>query len=69
MTPKRPYYRTKAEWAAAEARALRQEARLMPTVPSANWQAVRRRMRALQALRAEADRLEALAARFKAQGV
>ena len=69
VNTKRPYYRTKAEWAAAKARELRQEARLMPTVPSANWQAVRRRMTALRTLRAEADRLEKLAERFRAQGV
>jgi hypothetical protein len=61
--------KTKAEWAAAKAASLLRQADQWPTVRSADWQSVRRRMRALQTLREEARRFERLAERFKAQGV
>lgn len=65
---KRPYYRTKAEWAAAKARELRQEADLMPTVSIHDWRGVKRRMGAVRSLTAEADRFERMARTFSARG-
>lgn len=62
-------YRTKAEWAAAKARELRQRAWDLPTVPSADWRGVRRRMRVLGTLHADASRFDRMAERFRAQGV
>jgi hypothetical protein len=61
-------YRTKYEWAAAQAAALRQQAWSLPMERSADWQAVRRRMRAQASLRDEALRFERLAERLKSQG-
>lgn len=64
----RPYYPSKAAWATARASELRREARLFPTVPTADWRRVRRRMDAVRAYNAEADRFERMAARFRAEG-
>lgn len=66
---KRPYYRTKAEWAAAQASALRQQARLLPICNIHDWRGVKRRTTAVRTLDAEARRMDRLAERFRAQGV
>jgi hypothetical protein len=68
METKRPYYRTKAEWAAAEAHARRQQARLLPIEPAANWRRVRGRMRAVASLQDQARKFDRLAERFRARG-
>jgi hypothetical protein len=65
---KRPYYPTKAAWAAAKAHELRQKADAIPRVQSSNWRGVRRRMTGLDNLRREALRFEMIAERFAAQG-
>jgi hypothetical protein len=67
MATNRTYYPTKAEWAAAKAADLRRTARQYPVVPSSDWQGVRRRMTAIRALNADADRYERLSLAFKAR--
>jgi hypothetical protein len=66
---KRPYYPTKAAWAAAKANELREKASTLPYVPSSNWRAVRRRMDGRDNLNREALRFERMAERFRALGV
>ena len=66
---KRPHYRTKAAWAAAEARKLRQQASDLPLASSMDWRGVQRRMRAQAHLRDEANRYERMAERFTANGM
>lgn len=65
----RTFHRTKAAWAAAEARKLRQQANDLPMVSSMDWRGVQRRMRAQAHLRDEANRYERMAERFTANGV
>lgn len=65
---KRPYYETKAAWAAARARELRQEAQLLPTVSVHDWRGVKRRMGAVRSLTDEADRFERMAQKFSERG-
>lgn len=62
-------YATKADWAAAKARQLREEARLLPYVHSADWRGVRARCRAVQTISDHARRYERMAERFRAAGV
>lgn len=61
--------KTKAEWAAGKAAELLRQADQWPKVVSADWQGVRRRMRAMQTLRDEARRFERLAERYRTQGL
>jgi hypothetical protein len=68
MESKRPYFRTKAAWAAARAAAARQDADAIDRVPSADWRGVQRRASAQARLRAEARKFEQLEARFRATG-
>ena len=69
MDTKRPYYRTKAEWAAAKAAAARKQADLLPICSAHDWRGIQRRVRAVRTLRAGADRFDRLAERFRLQGV
>lgn len=64
----RPYYPTKAAWAAARASALRKEADLLPFVRSTDWRGVKARARARDAYWREARRFEQMADRFRADG-
>lgn len=67
MAQTRPFYRTKAEWAAAEAARCRREAELLPACSTHDWRGVRRRMDTLRTLRAQADKFERMASRYRAQ--
>lgn len=62
-------YATKAEWAAAKAQQLRNEARLLPHVRAADWRNVKARTRAMRTIHADADRFERMAAVFRKSGV
>ena len=68
MKTNRPYYATKAEWAAAKARELRQEADLLPVASIHDWRGVKRRMGAVRSLTADADRFDRMARRFSERG-
>lgn len=61
-------YATKADWAAAKARQLREEARLLPYVSGSDWRGVRARCRAVQTISDSARRYERMAERFRARG-
>lgn len=71
MKQPRPYYRTKAAWAAAQAQQLHQQANEVAAerVPGARWRRVRAKLDGVARLRAEAWRYERLARRFEAEGV
>lgn len=69
MGTKRPYYPTKAAWARAEAKALRDQAFALPTVSRHNWRGVRRRAEGQSRLLAEAARFDRMAERFEARGL
>lgn len=58
-------YRTKAEWAAAKARKLRDEAAELRAhrIPVGDWRKVRRKMDALRHLESEAARFDRIARR------
>lgn len=64
-------YQTKAEWAAAKARQLRDEALQARArrVTSDDWRGVRSKMALLDSLGRDAARFEAMADRFRARGV
>jgi len=71
MTTKRPYYRTKWQWAEAKAAELRLEETSWRTrhVPSADWRGIRGKMTALESIGRDRRKFEALAERFRAEGV
>ena len=60
-------YRTKSEWAAAKAQALRDEAAALRVthVPSGDWRGVRRKTEALRHLEREAARFDRIARRYR----
>lgn len=64
-------YKTKAEWAAAQARNLRQQAAGLhdQRLPSADWRGIRGKMVASGRLHAEAARYARMAERFRQQGL
>lgn len=59
-------YKTKAEWAAAKAAELQQQAFALPTHSSHDWRAVKGRMRAQETLLAESWRYARMAERLRA---
>lgn len=67
---RRPYYRTKAEWAEATAKQLESDLASLRAdrVPSANWRRVRSKMAAIDNLSAQARRYRGMAERFRAAG-
>lgn len=65
----RTYYPTKAAWAAAKAKELREEADSLPYVPAANWRGVRRRAMSKRVLLEEARRFEQIASNMEARGL
>jgi hypothetical protein len=69
MNQKRPYYPTKAAWAAAKAEELRTLAANRPYVPSSNWRAVQRRAAGQDNLYREAARFARLAEHYRARGL
>jgi predicted nucleic acid-binding protein len=64
-------YRSKAEWAAAKAQEIHQQARELAAerVPSAKWRRVRAKLDGAARLREEAFRFERMARRYREQGV
>jgi hypothetical protein len=69
MPQHRPHYRTKAEWAAAKASELRQQARQLRFQSSAgSYIKAARKARSVNHLDAQAHRYERLAARFRDSG-
>ncbi len=69
-TTTRPFYKTKAEWAAAQASDMRARARRLRFQSSAGSSIrARRKFQQVDGLNAEAARFEVLAARFLEQGV
>ena len=69
MTTKRkPWYPTKAAWAAAQAAAARAQASNLPTHASSDWRKVRARMASIRHLNREAERFERLAEQYRQRG-
>jgi hypothetical protein len=68
MKKRRAWHPTKRAWAESKVAELRaEEARIRAEyVPMANWQAVQRKMRALETIARERRRFEQLAERFAA---
>ena len=64
----RPWYPTKAAWAAAQAAQKRREADALPVVPAADWRGVKRRVAHRDALLAEARKFDRIAARHHVSG-
>lgn len=71
MTTKRPYHRTKADWAAATASRLRGtlDDYHQQRIPSSDWRRVRAKAAGMATLRREISRFEQLAQRYRAAGV
>lgn len=72
MNTKRPYYRTKAEWADATAQQFQDQLDASyrePRIPSSNWRAVRNRASSRDNVRQEVTRYRQMAERFRAQGL
>lgn len=63
-------FATKADWAAAQASSLKAQIENIRSerIPSANWRKIRAKQAALENLRREQDRFEALANRFRNTG-
>lgn len=70
MSTKRPYYKTKAEWAAAQAAQLRgqvQELRFRSS--SGSYSKAARKAESMRLMGLEASRFERMAGRFRERGV
>lgn len=67
---KRPYYRTKAEWATAMAESYRKAANALhgQSIPGSNWRGVRSKMAGMSQLEEQFGRYRRMAARFRARG-
>lgn len=70
MNTKRPYYPTKAAWAAAMARQSQEQANNLPDPgPAAGWRRYRARAATRDRLLAAAARYGAMAERYAEQGI
>ena len=70
MPSQRPRYKTKAEWAAAQANDMRVRASELLYRPSAgSVQRARKKYDQVATLHQEASRFDSMAARFKARGI
>lgn len=65
----RTHHRTKADWAAAQARDRRDQAAALPVLPASDWRGIQQRTRTHAHLHAEASRFERMAASFRARGL
>lgn len=66
--PRRPWFRTKADWAAAEAAKYREQINALPTVSVHDSRGIAARMRTIEHLRREAQRMEKIAQHYRARG-
>lgn len=68
-SPRRPWYPTKAAWAAAQAQKCRDAIAALQAqqIPAGEWRRINDKVREIDRLRAEAVRWDGKAARFAAQ--